>query len=69
VVRNRLNEIAVVRLDRSYTSGVVVRAITDEDFDVPTTVAAFGPFLYAVNALRHAADPGHRLHGGAGVRR
>ena len=50
VVRNQNNEIAVVRLDRSYRSGTLTRTITNANFDVPTTVAGFGPFLYAVNA-------------------
>lgn len=50
VVRNRLNEIAVVELDRRYETGRLVDTITDPNFQVPTTVAAFGPFLYAVNA-------------------
>jgi sugar lactone lactonase YvrE len=46
VVRNQDNEIAAVDLRTTR----VVRTITDPAFDVPTTVAAFGPFLYAVNA-------------------
>lgn len=50
VVRNRLHEIAVVRLDGSYGTGTVTRTLTDPDFDVPTTVARFGSRLYAVNA-------------------
>ena len=50
VVRNRLNQIAVVALGRAYRSGTVTGTITDPNFDVPTTVAPFGPFLYAVNA-------------------
>ena len=50
VVRNQLNQIAVVRLGRAYLSGTVTGTITDPDFRVPTTVDAFGPFLYAVNA-------------------
>ena len=50
VVRNRLNEIAVIELDASYESGTLTGTITDPDFQVPTTVAAFGPYLYAVNA-------------------
>ena len=50
VVRNRLNEIAVIELSPSYESGTLVDTITDSDFQVPTTVAAFGPYLYAVNA-------------------
>lgn len=50
VVRNQLNRIAEIRLDRSYRSGTVIREITNPGFDVPTTVAAFGSSLYAVNA-------------------
>lgn len=50
VVRNQNNEIAVFDLGRGYRSARLVRTITDPDFQVPTTVDAFGPFLYAVNA-------------------
>jgi sugar lactone lactonase YvrE len=56
VVRNRSNEIAVIRLDRTGSSGRLVRTITTEDldestsFDVPTTVARFGGRLYLPNA-------------------
>ncbi len=49
-VQNQLNRIAVITLDRGYRSGTVTRTITDSDFDVPTTVAALGSSLYAVNA-------------------
>ena len=56
VVRNRINEIAVIRLDRTGSSGELVRTITADDldestsFDVPTTVAKFGGKLYLPNA-------------------
>ncbi|MBL0747770.1 SMP-30/gluconolactonase/LRE family protein [Nocardioides baculatus] len=56
VVRNRLNEIAVLRLSRSGLSGRLVRTIDSGDlasstsFDVPTTVARFGSRLYLPNA-------------------
>ena len=50
VVRNRLNQIAVVTLAPDLGSGTVVDVLTNPDFDVPTTVAAFGNALYAVNA-------------------
>jgi sugar lactone lactonase YvrE len=50
VVQNTLNQIAVVRLDPSFTSGEVVQVLTHAMFDVPTTVARFGAALYAVNA-------------------
>jgi hypothetical protein len=50
VVQNRDNKIAVVHLKRSFRRGEVKRFLTDSDFDVPTTVAFRGGFLWAVNA-------------------
>jgi sugar lactone lactonase YvrE len=50
VVQNMLNQIAVVRLSPDLLSGEVVSTITDPAFRVPTTIAAFGNSLYAVNA-------------------
>ena len=50
VVQNRLNQIAVVKLDRGYRSGRVIRMITDPDFDVPTTVTRKRGSLYLPNA-------------------
>ncbi|MEU2199072.1 hypothetical protein [Isoptericola sp. NPDC019482] len=50
VVRNQLNLVAVVRLDRSGTRGTVTGELSDEGFDVPTTVAAFAGGLYLPNA-------------------
>jgi hypothetical protein len=50
VVQNRDNKIAVVHLKRSFRRGEIKRFLTDEDFDVPTTVAWRGGFLWAVNA-------------------
>ena len=50
VVRNFLNEIAVVRLGAGDRTGTVVDTLTDSDFQVPTTVARIGSALYAVNA-------------------
>ena len=49
-MQNQLNKIAVVKLAPHLTRGVVTREITDPDFDVPTTIAKFGKWLYAVNA-------------------
>lgn len=57
VVQNSLNKIAVVTLNYRLTRGVVSREITDSDFDVPTTIARFGKWLYAVNA-RFGTAPG-----------
>jgi sugar lactone lactonase YvrE len=50
VVRNQLNQIAVVELARDLRSGEVERTITDPRFDTPTTIAAFDDALYLVNA-------------------
>jgi sugar lactone lactonase YvrE len=54
VVRNRLNEIAVVRLSSDLSSGEVVDTIDvpvpDNDVHAHTTVARFGSHLYLPNA-------------------
>ena len=50
VVRNRLNEIVVIDLAADLSAGNVVDVITNPSFDTPTTMAAFGNRLYAVNA-------------------
>lgn len=57
VVRNQLNQIAVVDLAPGLASGALVRTITSPDFRVPTTAAIFGNSLYAVNA-RFGTPPG-----------
>jgi hypothetical protein len=50
VVRNQLNQIAVVKLDDDERSGEVRRVLPDPRLDVPTTIAPFKDFIYAVNA-------------------
>ena len=50
VVKNRSNEIAVVRLAKDLASGRVTGTITSRGFDVPTTVARIGSRLYLPNA-------------------
>lgn len=50
VVQNVFNQIAVVQLDPSFTSGVVVDYLTHPAFAVPTTITRIGAWLYAVNA-------------------
>jgi outer membrane protein assembly factor BamB len=57
VVQNRLNQIAVIRLSPDLAQGTIVRTITDSAFDVPTTIAAHGRHLYAVNARFGTTDP------------
>lgn len=50
VVKNRANQIAVVRLNADYTAGTVVTEIKSTGFDVPTTITMLRGELYAVNA-------------------
>lgn len=49
-VQNRLNAVAVLRLNAAGTDGRVVRRVTDPRFDVPATLAAYGSRLYLPNA-------------------
>jgi sugar lactone lactonase YvrE len=56
VVQNRLNQVAVVRLNADYTAGHVLRTLTTEGLDVPTTIARVRGRLYVVNA-RFGTDP------------
>ena len=49
-VQNRLNQVAVVRLDAKGTSGRLKRTLTSAGFDVPTTIARSGEGLYLPNA-------------------
>ena len=57
VVQNRQNVVTVVDLNRSGTRGAVVDSLTSPLFDVPTTVAEFGPSLYLPNARFGIASP------------
>ncbi|SHG81534.1 Sugar lactone lactonase YvrE [Streptoalloteichus hindustanus] len=50
VVQNRLNQVAVVQLNPTGTTGTVTTRVTDPRFDVPTTVASFRDRLYLPNA-------------------
>ena len=50
VLRNSLNELVTIDLAEDLTSGVVVDRSGNPNFNVPTTLAAFGDALYAVNA-------------------
>jgi len=50
VVQNAMNQIAVVKLDPQFSSGLTGQPIKSIEFDVPTTIARFGSSLYAVNA-------------------
>ena len=50
VVQNRLNQVAVIRLNSEFTAGSIATVITSPLFRVPTTIAGFGKTLYVVNA-------------------
>jgi hypothetical protein len=50
LVRNQLEQVAVFRLNAAGTAGQLVDTLTSDDFDIPTTVAAFGNSLYLPNA-------------------
>ncbi len=50
VVQNQLNKVAVIKLGHHATSGVLKKTLTNAGFDVPTTVAKFGKWLYLPNA-------------------
>ena len=50
VVQNQLNRVAKIALARRLGSGRVLSRITNPGLDVPTTIAAQGRRLYAVNA-------------------
>ena len=50
VVRNQLNQIAVIALSGDLASGQIIDTISDPAFRIPTTVDEFGNRLYAVNA-------------------
>lgn len=57
VVRNRINQIVTVELADGWGAGTVVGTHTQANFNVPTTLAAFGDRIYAVNAKFGAALP------------
>jgi len=69
VVQNRNNQIAVVRLSSRFTSGTVVRTISNPNFDVPTTIARHGVRLYAVNARFGTASGPNAAYSVVQVRR
>lgn len=50
VVQNQLNKVAVFTLNHRGTAGVLKKTLTNPNFDVPTTVAKSGKWLYLPNA-------------------
>jgi DNA-binding beta-propeller fold protein YncE len=58
VVRNRLELVEVLRLRDHFTRATRKRTLTDEDFEIPTTIARHGSRLYVINAdFGHESDP------------
>ena len=59
VVQNFSNQIGIVDLDPTFTSGTVSSApLTSDYFMIPTTAAKFGSTIYAVNARFGDFTPG-----------
>ncbi|HEX8628729.1 MAG TPA: superoxide dismutase, partial [Catenuloplanes sp.] len=57
VVRNFANVIAKFRLNDQLTTATLLQEITSPAFDIPATVTALGPWLYAVNARFNVEQP------------
>ena len=52
-----IGEVTAVKLKRDLSSGRIVKEIHDEDFEVPSTIAAAKRGLYVVNAKFNIAPP------------
>ena len=50
VVQNQLNRVATFKLSAQFESGRLLKLTTHPRFDIPTTVAERGKFLFLVNA-------------------
>jgi len=50
VVQNFVNQIAVVNLNSTFTSGQITNVLTDPGLDVPTSIDHHGSAIYVVNA-------------------
>jgi hypothetical protein len=57
VLQNSIDTLTLIRLESDLDSGRVVSRTTDEDFDVPTTVAESGDRLAIVNARFGVPSP------------
>jgi len=58
VVRNRLELVEVLQLRDHFTRATQKATLTDDDFDIPTTIARHGSRLYVINArFGNEADP------------
>jgi sugar lactone lactonase YvrE len=61
VVRNRANEVVVLRLRERFTEGTRIATLTDPEFDIPTTIARHGSRLYVINARFGQESPTDRV--------
>jgi streptogramin lyase len=68
-VQNRANQIAVIALDPSLSTGTVTATLTNAEFDVPTTVGVFGRDVYAVNARFGTPNPSEAAYSVVATRR
>ena len=57
VAQNVPNQITVIRLASDLQSGRIVSTIVDDLLSIPSTIAEFGNYLYAVNAHFDLAPP------------
>lgn len=58
VVQNFLNQVSVFAVDAELTHGRLGAVLTTPNFRIPTTAAAFGDAIYAVNARFDQVSPG-----------
>jgi hypothetical protein len=56
VVQNQVNRVAVVELENGFKEGEVEGFLSDPRLDVPTTIAPFEDFIYAVNGRFNRPD-------------
>lgn len=56
VVQNQLNQVAEIKLGRNLQRGRTRTRLLDDRLDIPTTIAPFNRFIYAVNARFNRPD-------------
>ncbi len=56
VVQNQLNQVAEIKLGRNLRRGRTRARLRDDRLDIPTTIAPFNRFIYAVNARFNRPD-------------
>jgi len=56
VVQNQLNQVVEMKLGRNLRRGSTRTRLRDDRLDIPTTIAPFNRFIYAVNARFNRPD-------------